>query len=74
MTVLNATTCDTTTRLPGPWHALADRVLDGYQLSADEALEILASPDDGYRFAGGRFSGATAVFRPYRATVLLDER
>jgi biotin synthase len=28
------------------WNDLADRVLDGYQLTADDALSILAAPDD----------------------------
>jgi biotin synthase len=28
------------------WNALAERVLSGYQLSADEALTVLAAPDD----------------------------
>lgn len=30
----------------GRWHALADRVLAGEQLTADEALSVLASPDE----------------------------
>ena len=30
----------------GTWHALADRVLAGGELSADEALAVLRSPDD----------------------------
>ena len=28
------------------WHELADRVLDGYRLTAEEALAVLAAPDD----------------------------
>ena len=28
------------------WNDLADRVLDGYQLTAEEAVAILQSPDD----------------------------
>ena len=43
MTVLNAATCETTTRRPGDWHALADRVLAGHQVTAAEAVEILSS-------------------------------
>ncbi len=30
----------------GRWHALADRVLDGHRLAREEALEVLASPDE----------------------------
>ena len=30
----------------GHWHAMADRVLEGHQLSRDEALEVLSSPDE----------------------------
>ena len=29
-----------------PWHSLADRVLAGHRLSRDEALAVLAAPDD----------------------------
>ena len=46
MTVLNASSCETTTRRPGDWHTLADRVLAGYQVTSAEAVEILSSPDD----------------------------
>jgi biotin synthase len=46
MTVLNASTCETTSRRPGHWHTLADRVLAGYEVTTAEALEILSSPDD----------------------------
>jgi biotin synthase len=29
-----------------PWHDLAERVLEGHQLTHDEALAILAAPDE----------------------------
>ena len=31
--------------IPTHWNELADRVLDGHRLTADEALEVLAAPD-----------------------------
>lgn len=46
MTVLNASTYETTSRRPGHWHTLADRVLAGHRVTTNEAVEILSSPDD----------------------------
>ncbi len=43
-----STACDPSTETSAAlkWHELADRVLAGYQLSADDALTILTAPDD----------------------------
>jgi biotin synthase len=42
MSIVEATTATTW----NSWAELAERVLDGYQLSVDDALAVLASPDD----------------------------
>lgn len=43
----NATvTNDSTTSVSTNWHALAERVLDGHRLTEDEALAVLAAPDE----------------------------
>jgi biotin synthase len=44
----NGSTLSTSTNVPtaSRWQALADRVLDGGTLSADEAVAVLASPDE----------------------------
>jgi biotin synthase len=42
MSIVEATTATTW----NSWAELAERVLDGYQLSGDDALAVLASPDE----------------------------
>ena len=57
------------------WHALAARVLDDHQLTADEGLAILRSDDE--RTAGpvgGRLSRPASLVRQPRGSELSDQR